>query len=188
MMNYPNDDRDSDDDNEDSSEDLNENEDIENPSGFIIRLPSSSVNAAPFAPVNKTKNQVQWTPDMKFALAKEVYQASAYMKTNESKLIKFGIVLHKLKHTNSQSKLFNNLEIQVKALETQFKLCQKVVVDKFALDKEGANLSARIEAPTEYEKLMIEMWRKSNEKIEIALAKMETKKSQSKMTNAISNN
>ena len=46
---------------------LNENEEIENP-GFIMAF--SSVNAAPLAPVKKTKNQVQWTPDMKFALAK----------------------------------------------------------------------------------------------------------------------
>ena len=94
-----------------------------------------------------------WTTNRKEKLAKVVKNVQAYIKTDTSFEIKFGIVKQRLMDDDD----FKAMEIGWKALQTQFGRDSKEVLRECGISDERINLSGMEKKPTDYQSLHISM-------------------------------
>ena len=94
-----------------------------------------------------------WTLARKEKLAKIVKNVQAYIKTDTSFEIKFGIVKQRLMEEDD----FQGMEIGWKALQTQFNRDTSLVLRECGIENDKINLSGMEKKPTEYQSLHISM-------------------------------
>jgi hypothetical protein len=133
------------------------------------------------APMTKKgrKEAIVWNYELHYCLASAVLKYKAHLRTAdatmESKWTSIAAELMKKPEFHSYSKECFTAE----TFKSKWKRLKPFTVAKFALDKEGANLSALAEDPTELEKLVMDICEQEQREVDVkANAKLKHTKQQ----------
>ena len=124
-----------------------------------------------------SQNRIRYTKEMKEAIAKIICQTQAYKRTERSKESKY----QEVERTVAIHPAFRDLPNKptAMAIEKEFKRMTNDLLERAGMSKEGANVSALPDAPTDHEQLLMNMAEEChNSKVEKANDKEKKRKVQ----------